>query len=144
MPPKSLDRDDFAGLAEAVADLSDADGAATLAFAVAASVAQGLAHCPWCRRGFSSPGAGGGTRRSWRCSRATTELEVAPVEAVGLDGDMLEAQAFAYLAVRVARGWPTSAPGTTGVAAAVGGGRLSRPGSRRSISRLPLPGARSA
>ncbi|MGL4278819.1 MAG: anhydro-N-acetylmuramic acid kinase, partial [Albidovulum sp.] len=38
-----------------------------------------------------------------------------------------EAQAFAHLAVRVARGLPTSCPGTTGVAAAVGGGRISRP-----------------
>ena len=59
--------------------------------------------------------------------RAGSGIEVAPVEEVGLDGDMLEAQAFAYLAVRVARGWPTSCPGTTGVAAAVGGGILSRP-----------------
>jgi anhydro-N-acetylmuramic acid kinase len=54
---------------------------------------------------------------------------VAPVEAVGLNGDMLEAQAFAYLAVRVARGLPTSSPTTTGVAAAVGGGQISRPDS---------------
>ncbi len=52
---------------------------------------------------------------------------VAPVEAVGLDGDMLEAQAFAYLAVRVVRGLPTSCRGTTGVSAAVGGGRIARP-----------------
>jgi anhydro-N-acetylmuramic acid kinase len=54
---------------------------------------------------------------------------VRPVEAVGLDGDMLEAQAFAFLAVRVMRGMATSAPGTTGVPAAVGGGQISRPGS---------------
>jgi anhydro-N-acetylmuramic acid kinase len=40
---------------------------------------------------------------------------------------MLEAQAFAHLAVRVVRGLPTSFPGTTGVAAAVGGGEVSRP-----------------
>ena len=52
---------------------------------------------------------------------------VVPIEDEGLDGDMLEAQAFAHLAVRVARGLPTSCPGTTGVAAAVGGGRISRP-----------------
>ena len=43
---------------------------------------------------------------------------------------MLEAQAFAYLAVRVARGLPTSAPSTTGVGAAVGGGEISRPALR--------------
>jgi len=53
---------------------------------------------------------------------------VEPVEAAGLDGDMLEAQAFAYLAARVARGLPTSAPGTTGVPAPVGGGKISRGG----------------
>jgi anhydro-N-acetylmuramic acid kinase len=52
---------------------------------------------------------------------------IAPVEAVGLDGDMLEAQAFAYLAVRVRRGLPTSFPGTTGVRASVGGGQVSVP-----------------
>jgi anhydro-N-acetylmuramic acid kinase len=144
VPPKSLDRDDFAGIAEAVAHLSDADGAATLAFAVAASVAQGLAHCP------SVPGrllvTGGGRRNPTIMAMLarTTELEVVPVEAVGLDGDMLEAQAFAYLAVRVARGWPTSAPGTTGVAAPVGGGRLSRPGFAPVEFPIPLPGARSA
>jgi len=40
---------------------------------------------------------------------------------------MLEAQAFAHLAVRVARGLPTSCPGTTGVRAAVSGGTISRP-----------------
>ena len=56
-----------------------------------------------------------------------TNAPVAPVEAVGLDGDMLEAQAFAYLAVRVLRGLPTSGPATTGVRLPVSGGRISRP-----------------
>ena len=46
---------------------------------------------------------------------------------VGLDGDMLEAQAFAYLAVRVLRGLPTSAPSTTGCHQPVCGGRISYP-----------------
>ena len=47
------------------------------------------------------------------------------VEAVGLDGDMLEAQAFGYLAVRVLRGLPTSSPTTTGCNAPVSGGVIS-------------------
>jgi len=51
---------------------------------------------------------------------------VAAVEALGLDGDQLEAQAFAYLAARVAKGLPTTAPGTTGVGAAVSGGEITR------------------
>jgi anhydro-N-acetylmuramic acid kinase len=45
-------------------------------------------------------------------------------EAVGWDGDALEAQCFAYLAVRVRAGLPTSFPGTTGVPAPLGGGRI--------------------
>jgi anhydro-N-acetylmuramic acid kinase len=44
-----------------------------------------------------------------------------------LDGDMLEAQAFAYLAVRAARNLPTSCPATTAVSKAVSGGILSFP-----------------
>jgi anhydro-N-acetylmuramic acid kinase len=55
------------------------------------------------------------------------DCPVEPVEAAGLDGDMLEAQAFAYLAVRVARGLPTSCPSTTGVSGMVGGGQISNP-----------------
>jgi len=58
---------------------------------------------------------------------ALLDCPVVPVEDVGLDGDMLEAQAFAYLAVRVLRGMATSGPTTTGVATPVGGGRVSRP-----------------
>ena len=64
---------------------------------------------------------------------ALVPCPVMPVEDVGLDGDMLEAQAFAFLAVRVLRGMPTSAPGTTGVAAPVGGGQVSRPGALTSV-----------
>ena len=60
--------------------------------------------------------------------RVALECPVDPVEVVGLDGDMLEAQAFAHLSVRVARGLPTSCSGTTGVRAGVSGGTISRPG----------------
>ena len=55
------------------------------------------------------------------------DCPVRAVEEVGLDGDMLEAQAFAYLAVRVARGMHTTSPGQTDVRAAVGGGTVSVP-----------------
>jgi anhydro-N-acetylmuramic acid kinase len=52
---------------------------------------------------------------------------VRPVEAVGWDGDTLEAQAFAYLAVRSILGLPLSLPSTTGVVRPTNGGRLFRP-----------------
>jgi anhydro-N-acetylmuramic acid kinase len=43
---------------------------------------------------------------------------------VGWNGDALEAQAFAYLAVRSRRDLPLSLPGTTGVPAPMAGGRF--------------------
>ena len=52
---------------------------------------------------------------------------VEPVDAVGWQGDALEAQAFGYLAVRSRLGLPLSLPGTTGVPQPVTGGRFSAP-----------------
>jgi anhydro-N-acetylmuramic acid kinase len=48
------------------------------------------------------------------------------VESVGWDGDHLEAQAFAYLAVRSLKGLPLSLPSTTGVPRPMPGGKLDR------------------
>ena len=128
VPPKSLDRNDFPDLTEAVSALSDADAAATLTAAVAMSVSEGLRHCPTPPDRVLVTGGGRHNATLMRMLAATLDCPVSPVEDVGLDGDMLEAQAFAYLAVRVARGLPTSCSGTTGVRAAVSGGTLSRPG----------------
>lgn len=125
--PKSLDRNDFHGALAAVDGLSVEDGAATLTALTADCVAESVAHLP-------SPPARwlvcGGGRLNTTMMRMLAErlaVPVEPVEAVGLDGDMLEAQAFAYLAVRVLRGLPTSAPSTTGCREPVCGGRISYP-----------------
>ncbi|MDG4648055.1 anhydro-N-acetylmuramic acid kinase [Roseibacterium sp. SDUM158017] len=127
MPPKSLDRNDFADLFDVLAPLPDADAVATLVAIAVAAVARGMAHLP-------EPPAqvlvtGGGRKNAAMMSglRAALKCPVHAVETVGLDGDFLEAQAFGYLAARVMNGMPTSAPGTTGVAAPVGGGRRSLP-----------------
>ncbi len=128
VPPKSLDRDTFARLLDDVSELSDADAAATLAAIAAASVVRGMEHCPAPPKRVLVSGGGRKNPVLMAMLEAGLDCPVAPVEAVGLDGDMLEAQAFAHLAVRVVKGLPTSCPGTTGVAAPVGGGRVSRPG----------------
>jgi anhydro-N-acetylmuramic acid kinase len=125
MPPKSLDRDSFADLPAMVDDLPDADAAATLVAVAAASVTRGIEHLPAPPTRVLVTGGGRLNPVMMRELAARLPCPVAPVEAAGLDGDMLEAQAFAHLAVRVARGLPTSCPGTTGVAAAIGGGRIS-------------------
>ena len=127
MPPKSLDRNDFAEMVGLVRELSDADAAATLTAMCAAGVAEAMQHCPKPPTSVLVTGGGRHNPVLMKMLDVSLDCPVKPVEAVGLDGDMLEAQAFAYLAVRVARGLPTSCPGTTGVRAAVGGGTLSVP-----------------
>lgn len=129
MPPKSLDRDAFRALGPAVAGLGDADAAATLTACAAEAVIAGAEHFPRPPQGMLVAGGGRHNKVLMRALQAGFDFPVLPVEEAGLDGDMLEAQAFAYLAVRVLRGLPTSCPSTTGVGAAVGGGRISRPGS---------------
>lgn len=127
MPPKSLDRDAFAAMTAQVADLEDADAVATLTAMSAAAVLRGMEHCPTPPARLLVTGGGRHNPVMMEMLGAALDCPVQPVEAAGLDGDMLEAQAFGYLAVRVARGLPTSCPGTTGVGAAVSGGTLSRP-----------------
>ncbi len=127
MPPKSLDRNDFHNLLVMVRDLPDADACATLVACAAAAVARGGEHFPKPVRQIWVCGGGRHNRALMAALSSRIAAEVLPIDDVGLDGDMLEAQAFAYLAVRVARGLPTSAPMTTGVAAAIGGGKISRP-----------------
>ncbi len=133
MPPKSLDRNDFSEMIGLVKELSDADAVATLTAMCATGVVQGMEHCP--KRPTRVLVTGGGRHNPvlMEMLRVSLDCPVEPVEAVGLDGDMLEAQAFAYLAVRVAKGLPTSCPGTTGVKALVGGGVISAPARARSL-----------
>jgi anhydro-N-acetylmuramic acid kinase len=127
IPPKSLDRNDFAEMVALVGELSDADAAATLTAMCAAGVAEAMQHCPAPPSRVLVTGGGRNNPVLMRMLEVSLDCPVVAVEAAGLDGDMLEAQAFAYLAVRVARGLSTSCPGTTGVRAAVGGGTVSLP-----------------
>jgi anhydro-N-acetylmuramic acid kinase len=127
MPPKSLDRDSFAQLPDLIQDLSDEDAAATLTACAAAAVARGLEHVPTTPKTLYVTGGGRKNATLMAALQDRTAAQVTDIDETGLNGDMLEAQAFAFLAIRVARGLPTSGPATTGVAASIGGGRLSRP-----------------
>ena len=125
IPPKSLDRDDFAMLVDAVACLDAPDAIATLTCAAVQSVRHAMVHCP--APVATIYVAGGGRKNAALMKGLSDALDcsVLSVDDVGLDGDMLEAQAFAYLAVRAAKGLPISAPGTTGVVEPLRGGRVS-------------------
>lgn len=127
IPPKSLDRNDFRAFIKKTHHLSNADAAATLTAIAAACVVKSAEH-------FLKPVsrllvAGGGRHNTTLMAELARRMacDVTAIESTNLNGDMLEAQAFAHLAARVAYGLSTSCPGTTGVPTAVGGGQISRP-----------------
>ncbi len=123
-PPKSLDREDFT--LPGVPDWSPEDGAATLTAFTARAVAKARAHLPVAPERWLV--CGGGRHNPALMAELAVALEapVAPVETVGWRGDFLEAEAFAYLAIRHLDGLPLSLPGTTGVPAPQSGGRFYR------------------
>ncbi len=124
--PKSLDRLAFSALiAQATEGLGLEDGAATLAAFTAAAIARAPLPAPPLRVLV----AGGGRKNANIMARLAREfaVPVVPVEAVGWDGDALEAQCFGFLAVRCLRGLPLSLPTTTGVPRPLPGGRVTDP-----------------
>ena len=122
VPPKSCDRDEFVFLMGLVSGLSTPDAIATATACTAAAVARGFEFLP--RQPSRVLLCGGGRRNPvlMRLLKESLRRDVMPVEDCGMDGDMLEAQAFGYLAVRVLRGLPISAPATTGCNHPVVGG----------------------
>lgn len=120
--PKSLDRFDFT--LDAVTGLSLEDGAATLAAFTAASVDQGLRICPSMPERILVTGGGRRNPTIMRMLADGIGIPVDPVEAIGADGDHLEAQLFAFLAARTALGLPITFPTTTGAPWPMTGGRI--------------------
>ena len=120
--PKSLDRNHFQALVASVELLSDADGAATLAAFTIEATAAALDHVPEPPRRWLV--CGGGRRNATLMARLARRLGVAvePVEAIGQDGDFVEAACFAHLALRSRRGLALSLPSTTGVPLPLTGG----------------------
>lgn len=125
--PKSLDRLHFASViaGSRLDQLTPADGAATLVAWIAAAVAR--TPLPTQPRRWLVTGGGRHNAAIMAALRAELDAPVEAVESVGWDGDALEAQCFALLAVRVLRQLPLSFPGTTGVPRPMPGGRIVRP-----------------
>ncbi|MFO1111305.1 MAG: anhydro-N-acetylmuramic acid kinase [Bradyrhizobium sp.] len=125
-PPKSLDRNDFAGLK--VTDMAPADGAATLTAFTAAAIARIVPQLPKWPNSWII--CGGGARNHTLMRMLRERLEPATVEAaevLGWSSDALEAQAFGFLAARGLKGLPLSYPATTGVPMPMTGGVIARP-----------------
>lgn len=126
VPPKSLDREDFQP-GQWPDAISVADGAATLTEFTARSVAMALPHLPQPPRRWLVTGGGRHNPTLMHRMAMALNAPVEPVEAIGHDGDAVEAQAFAFLAMRSLRGLPLSMPGTTNVPHPMTGGRTVMP-----------------
>lgn len=122
--PKSLDRFDFgANMADG---LSPENGAATLTAFTAAAVGKALNLLPV--RPTKIVVSGGGRRNPTLMAvlGERAAIDVVPTEAHGWSGDAVEAECFAFLAVRTLRGLPISFPTTTGVPSPMCGGKIAQ------------------
>lgn len=110
--PKSLDRDVFRSFLPH--HLNAADGAATLSLMTALSIAQGIKALP--EKPKQLVVCGGGRRNTYlmKLLAMVTGIKTIPIEKLKQNGDATEAEAFAYLAVRVVLGLPITFKGTTG------------------------------
>ncbi len=120
--PKSLDRNHFHELTAGVEALSDADGAATLAAFTVEATAAALALLPEAPKRWLVCGGGRKNATLMRRLGARLGARIEPIEAIGQDGDFVEAACFAHLALRSRRELPLSLPSTTGGPRATTGG----------------------
>jgi anhydro-N-acetylmuramic acid kinase len=120
--PKSLDRETFACVRQDLDKFSPADGAATLTAFTVASIKKGITDCPQQPRTLWL--TGGGRHNSYLVSQLQQELAcpIRLIDEKGINGDWLEAQAFAFLAARSIKQLPLSFPMTTGVPRPLSGG----------------------
>jgi anhydro-N-acetylmuramic acid kinase len=122
-PPKSLDRNSFTKLD--FDTLSLENGASTLTAFTAQSIAKAAEWFPMPVKSWII--CGGGRHNASIMSGLKDVLSnVISAEEAGLNGDSMEAEAWAYLSVRSLRGLPISFPTTTGVASPQTGGLLAK------------------
>ena len=126
--PKSLDRNAFAFGNIGLPEYSVTDGAATLSALTVEAVARVVPHLPAAPRAWIV--GGGGARNRTLMKMLAEKLKPATVEtadAAGFSADALEAQAFAFLAVRTMRGLPITFPTTSGAPQPMAGGIVALP-----------------
>lgn len=123
--PKSLDRNAFDS--SLLDGLSLEDGAATLTRFTAATIAASAGLVPKPPELYVICGGGRLNPTLMRDLRDLLQAPVVPAEKLGLNGDSMEAEAWAYLAVRYLKRLPITFPGTTGAPEPLSGGILAAP-----------------
>jgi len=125
-PPKSLDRLDL-DAADALDGLTPEDGAATLCAFTASCLARALDHLPAPPESWIVCGGGAQNPAMMWALASALPGDVRTADDLGWSAPFIEAQAFAFLAVRSLSGLPITFPGTTGVMRPLTGGVLVRP-----------------
>jgi len=120
--PKSLDRYDFN--LSTIKELSDEDGAATLAAFSVAAIIKAIEFLPMAPKLWIICGGGRKNRTIMSMLGARTGVECIDADDFSWRGDDVEAEAFAYLAARHIKNLPITFPGTTGVEKPATGGIL--------------------
>jgi anhydro-N-acetylmuramic acid kinase len=131
--PKSLDRNDF--LPPEAHEASLEDGARTLAFVTAKAIWMAGDLVPVRPRLWIICGGGRHNQAIMDdlgnlAAETGPDYRIVAAEEAGFDGDAVEAEAWAYLAVRSLRGLPITWPTTTGVSKPMIGGQLAQPPAR--------------
>lgn len=124
-PPKSLDRNAFP--LAVVEGLSVEDGAATLTAFTAAALVCAVAHFPAPPNAYVVVGGGARNLSLMAALEKLLPGELLRAEDLGWSVEAMEAQAFAFLAVRSLGGLPLSFPATTGVPEPTTGGAVALP-----------------
>ncbi|MBT5187714.1 MAG: anhydro-N-acetylmuramic acid kinase [Kordiimonadaceae bacterium] len=125
VPPKSLDRNNFD--VEGLNSLSLEDGAATLCSFTARTIKEGERKCPSKVKSWFVCGGGVQNPTIMKMLEDTLDGKVRSVNELGFNSEFVEAEAFAYLAVRKLYDLPVTFPGTTGVNAPSTGGVINTP-----------------
>jgi anhydro-N-acetylmuramic acid kinase len=121
-PPKSLDRNDFnVGDIDA---LSTDDAAATLTAFTADSIVAAFRFLPAPPTRLLVTGGGRSNPTMMKFIRERLKVPVEAVDSYRFNGDAMEAEGFAYMAVRTLKDLPISFPGTTGAPHPMQGGKV--------------------
>ena len=124
LPPKSADRDEFDMLLQDVDGSSVADGAATLTALTVQSIVEGAKFLPEYPSKWIVIGGGAFNPSLIKGLKQSLRGTVITGEELHWNTSNIEAQGFAFLAVRTLFNLPISFPTTTGVPAPMPGGRI--------------------
>jgi anhydro-N-acetylmuramic acid kinase len=126
--PKSLDRNDFNDLN--IKNMSVVNGAATLTAMTVQGIVCGVRQCPAMPTALYVSGGGRHNVAIMDGLRDALNIDVLSVDELQWNGDSMEAEGFAYMAVRTLRNLPISFPNTTGCNAPTVGGVVAYPQER--------------